>query len=188
MAVARWRVPVDAGRTNRCRAMIDEQRDGDLGKGTPTPEPTVAGERLGPRVVWPRDREQAAVRLAASLTEAVADFLLDAEKLVSLRADKIRASTLEDLERQRANVESLIGLFADRLREHEESVSSLKAEVAGLRSRLDSHAEALRSLDAIQARNSIAFSQVLEVVRHLAAALENPPPALAQPKSSAASG
>ena len=91
------------------------QRPGTVEKSRDEQRTSVAsamGDRLGLRAVSSRDREQAVRLLAANLTAALAQFLLDAERQVLNRAESVRASTLADIERQRANVESLIGMFA----------------------------------------------------------------------------
>ena len=138
-------------------------------------EDSATDERLGPRVVWPRGRERAAVQLAGSLTEAVAQLLQKAEKQVVSRAEQIRVSTLDDLEKQRASVESLIGLFAERLREHEAGVSALQEEMAGVHARHVRHAEALRAISDAEARQLTLLGQLLTVLQRLAAVTETPP-------------
>ena len=139
-------------------------------------EAATAGDLLRPRAVLPRDREQAAVQLAASLTDAVVQYLLFAERRVLNQADKVRASMLVDLERQRASVESLIGLFAERLRQQEE-FSSLQELIAVPNERLDRHADAIRSLGEVQSHQTAMLGQVHEILKRLEAAVGGPPTA-----------
>jgi len=139
-------------------------------------EAATVGNRLRPRALLPRDREQAAVQLAASLTDAVVQYLLFAERRVLNQADKIRASMLVDLERQRASVESLIGLFAERLRQQEE-LSSMQELIAVPNERLDRHADAIRSLSEVQSRQTAMLSQVHEILKRLEAAVGGLPTA-----------
>ncbi len=138
----------------------------------------VAGDRVGLRVVSPGVREQAAHQLAASLTGAVAEFLLDAEKQALNRAERVHASTLDDLERQRASVESLIAMFADRLQQQEVGLSSVHEELEGALARLDWHAEAIRSLDEAQAYHVALLGQLLDVLRLLVEAVKSTAPLL----------
>jgi hypothetical protein len=133
-----------------------------------------SGDRLRPHAVLARDRDQAAVQLAASLTDAIAQYLLFAERRVLNQADKIRASMLVDLERQRASVESLIGLFAERLRQQED-LSSLQESIAIPNERLDRHADAIRSLSEVQSHHTALLGQVREVLKRLEATAGGPP-------------
>ena len=134
----------------------------------------MAGDRLRPHAVLARDRDQAAVQLAASLTDAIAQYLLFAERRVLNQADKIRASMLVDLERQRASVESLIGLFAERLRQQED-LSSLQELIAVPNERLDRHANAIRTLSEVQSHHAALLGQVREVLKRLEATAGGPP-------------
>ena len=138
----------------------------------------VAGDTVGLRVVSAGVREQTARQLAASLTGAVAEFLLDTEKQALNRAESVRASVLDDLERQRASVEKLIGMFADRLQQQEAGFSSLQQELEGVMARLDRHTEAIRYLDEAQARHVALLSQLLDVFRLLVETAKSaaPPP------------
>lgn len=138
------------------------------------PGASAAGDRPGPRVVPPRDREQAALQLASSLTGAVAQFLLDAEGQALSRAERVRASALADLERQRANVESLMGRFAERLQQQEDGLSSLRKELEpalATLQRYEWYAEAIQSLSERQAHHDALLGQLREVVGRLAAAV-----------------
>jgi hypothetical protein len=181
-------VNAHGGRTGWGRTMTgDEQSGPDLDSlahriadvGQPSHEaqaaaPLPAGNWPGPRAVLPREREQAAAQLAAGLTGAVAQFLLDAEKQVLNRADRARASTLDDLERQRDNVQKLIGMFAERLRQQEELHASLQEEFESVLDRLNRHAAALRSLSETQAHQAALLGQILDVLRRLAATAGGP--------------
>ena len=129
-----------------------------------------AAEKLGLRVVPLRDREQIASQLAASLTDAFSQVLLNAERRTLNQSDKVRATMLDDLERQRANIESLIGLFAERLRQQEDTLAVLKEQVAGASARLDRQAEGIRSLSETQEQNAQLFRQFLDVLERLNAA------------------
>lgn len=140
-----------------------------------TPKASPAGDRPGPRAVSPREREQAAAQLAAALTGALAEFILDAERQVLNRADRVRASTLDDLERQRTNVESLIGMFAERLRQQEEGLSSLHSELEEAIERLSRHADVIRFLSEAQAHQAALLGQLLAVLRQLAKTIGSPP-------------
>ncbi len=144
-------------------------------QGEPESEDAALDVRPGLRVVPPKDREQVALQLAASLTESVAKFLLEAERQVATRADRIHALTQEDLERQSASVQSLIAHFAGRLKQLEEDLSSQQARVAELQERLDRHAEALRSVHEEQARYVALGSRILELLRCIGAEVGVPP-------------
>jgi hypothetical protein len=158
----------------------EEQSDSDRDSVLQQPAGAGAGARggvlsegghtadnSGLRVVSPRDREQSAARLATSLNDAFAECLLSAERRVLDRADRVRASMLDDLERQRANIESLISLFAERLRRQEEGLSSSQEMIARSNQRLEAHADAIRSVSDAQARQANLLSQILEVLVRL---------------------
>ena len=166
----------------------EEESDSDRDSTLQQPAAAGAGARGGVlsdgghtadtsslRVVSPRDREQSAARLATSLHDAFAEYLLSAERRVLDRADRVRASTLDDLERQRANIESLISLFAERLRRQEEGLSSAKELIARSEKRLEAHAEAIRSVNDWQARQAILLGQILEVLLQLGGRAGPPP-------------
>lgn len=163
--------------------MIEDESPGpdsqSRGRGAPGESQDAQGERIteseagrarsGLRLVQQADTEQSAVQLAASLTEAVARFLLDAERLATSRAERIRAAALEDLERQRTNVNSLISMFAERLRQQEEGLVSQRQAVLHLGDRLGRHAEALHALREAQEQTLALLSESLAVLRLLGA-------------------
>jgi hypothetical protein len=139
----------------------------------------LAGGKSGPDVLPFRDREQAVFQEAEHLAEAVAQFVLDWEQEVLSRAEKVRVATAIDIEKQRASVESLVGLLAERLRRHEEVLSSIQEQLQATHLRLTAHADAFRSLSAMQAHHDALLSQFREVLRSLRDVVEgpaNPPP------------
>ncbi len=134
-----------------------------------TTEGVAARPDNGLRVVPPVDSGQSALQLAESLTEAVANFLLDVERLASSRAERLRSTTLEDLERHRSNVNSMMTMFAERLREQEESLLLQAQVLSELSGRLGRHAEILLTLKEAQERQLDILSQSLAVLRLLGA-------------------
>ena len=133
------------------------------------------GDTSRPRLISIRETDRDAVEPAANVTDALAQYLLSAERRVLQQAEKVRASMLDDLERQRASVESLCALFADRLRQQEEGLSALRTELEVAIERLDRQADLLRLLNEAQGRDAALWCQVLDVVRQLAAIIESPP-------------
>ncbi len=112
-------------------------------------------------------KDQVTERLAAVLADLIAKSFLSAEQHVLTQADKVRAGMLDDLERQRAGLESIVGLFAQRLRQQEEGLSGLQSELGSLVKRLDRQAQAIRSLGEVQARHAELLARMMEVLKLL---------------------
>jgi len=132
-------------------------------------EDATSADKGGPRVVPPREREQEAGWLAGSFTDALEQYLLNAEGRVRDHADKTCASLRNDLERQRSNIESLVGLFAQRLRHQEEGLFLLQKMVEDTIGRLDRQADLIRSMNEREVRRTDALMEVLRLLRASAA-------------------
>ena len=120
-------------------------------------------------------RERDAAGAASKVTEALAQYLLCAEQRVMNQTEYMCVSVLDELERHRASTESLISLFADRLRQQEEGLNGFRTELGVAIARLDRQADLIRSLNEAQGRDTALWRQFLEVIRHLAAVHESAP-------------
>ena len=100
------------------------------------------------------------------------DLTLYGEALTSDLCSAI-ASALDDLERQRASVERLMGLFAERLGQHEDTLSTLQEDSSEAVERLDRQAEAIRSISQAQAQQMALVKQILELLKRFGTSTES---------------
>lgn len=134
---------------------------------------TAVADKERPHLISPPERERDAARLAGAVGDAFTQYLLNAEKRILNQTDKVRASMLDDIERQRANVESLIGLFAERLRQQEDGLSAVQRDSIEADERLDRQAEAIRSISQTQAQQMALVKQILELLKRSGASTES---------------
>lgn len=149
-------------------SLSDERGGVPRGSGEALHE-TPATDKDRPHLVSPRAPEQDAAQLAATLVGALASYLLDAEKRALHQTDKVCVSVLDDFERQRASVESLIGVLAERLGQQDNELSALQRDSRRATERLDRQAEAIRSISYVQEQQFALVKQILELLKHLEA-------------------
>jgi len=155
----------------------DSAGTGDTAGWDEPSQEMAPGDKGRPRLISIRKTDRDAVGPAANVTDALAQYLLSTERRILHQAEKVRASMLDDLERQRASIESLCALFADRLRQQEEGLASLRTELEVAIEQLNRQADVIHSPNEAQGRDAALWCQVLDLVRQLADIIESPPPA-----------
>jgi hypothetical protein len=134
---------------------------------------TAATDKDRPHLVSPREPEKDAAQLAATLVEGFESYLLNAERRVLNQTDQVCVSLLDDFERQRASVESLIGVLAERLGQQDKDLSALQRELRKATERLDRQAEAIRSVSYAQGQQIALVKQILGLLKHHEASAQN---------------
>lgn len=134
---------------------------------------TAATEKDLPHLVSPREPEQDAAQVAATLVEVLEFYLQNSERRALHQTDEVCVSLLDDFERQRASVESLIGVLAERLGQQDNDLSALQRDSRKATERLDRQAEAIRSISQAQAEQFALVKQILELLKHLEASGQN---------------
>ena len=148
--------------------------DRDTGERTSLSDEHVAevaapAEKSGPRIVASPEKRRAAGQLASTLIDALADYFVSAEEQSRSEARNIRTSLWRDLEKQRGNIETLLGRLAEQLGQQEEALSSLLGMLDQVGDRLNRQADALRSLSESQLQQAAAVRVLLEALRGLGA-------------------
>lgn len=128
----------------------------------------IGGGRPSPWVVPQSDRDEIASKLAGCLTEAIAEFLECAERRLLHHSDGVRVDMLGGLESQRANVESLVKMFAEQLQQQQVTLSFFREELNTVRGMLNRHTEAIVSLSEAQAHQVALLHQLVDVLRGMA--------------------
>jgi hypothetical protein len=127
-----------------------------------------------------RKKEQAATQLARTLMEALADYSVGVERQAQSQAETVGTSLCQELEKQRDSIESLIELFAERLGQQAEALSSVRRVLDGMGDRLDRQADAIRSLSELQVQQAMALKLLLEALGGSSVSAE----AVGQPRDS----